>query len=133
MSVGAVGGGGGAFSGASGIRDIMAMRQQIIDRSQVLQQVHATPAATAATGSATGSATQSPATGFTDVLQNALGAVNSTQNNADTLTTAYEQGKTQDVAKVMLARQEASTGFEATLQVRNKLLSAYQDIMKLGV
>jgi flagellar hook-basal body complex protein FliE len=34
---------------------------------------------------------------------------------------------------VMLARQEASVGFEATLQVRNKLLSAYQDIMKMGV
>jgi flagellar hook-basal body complex protein FliE len=33
----------------------------------------------------------------------------------------------------MLARQEASVGFETTLQVRNKLMSAYQDIMKLGV
>ena len=131
-SVGPIGGGGGAFSGASGIRDIMAMRQQIIDRSQVLQQVHATQANGTATA-ATGTTTQSGAGGFSNVLQNALGAVNEASNNADTLTSAYEQGKTQDVAKVMLARQEASTGFEATLQVRNKLLSAYQDVMKLGV
>ena len=38
-----------------------------------------------------------------------------------------------DVAKVMLARQESSVAFEATLQVRNKLLNAYQDIMRMGV
>jgi len=34
---------------------------------------------------------------------------------------------------VMLARQEASVSFEATLQVRNKLLSAYKDIMSMPV
>ena len=38
-----------------------------------------------------------------------------------------------DIAKVMLARQQASVGFEATLQVRNKLLSAYKDIMSMPV
>ena len=38
-----------------------------------------------------------------------------------------------DIASVMLARQEAGIAFEATLQVRNKLLSAYQDIMRMGV
>jgi flagellar hook-basal body complex protein FliE len=34
---------------------------------------------------------------------------------------------------MMLARQQSSVAFEATLQVRNKLLSAYSDIMKLGM
>ena len=48
-------------------------------------------------------------------------------------TAAYERGETVDIAKVMLARQEASVGFEATLQVRNKLLSAYQNIMNMPV
>ena len=38
-----------------------------------------------------------------------------------------------DLAKVMLARQESGIAFEATLQVRNRLLSAYQDIMRMGV
>jgi len=33
----------------------------------------------------------------------------------------------------MLERQKASIGFEATLQVRNKLLSAYRDIMNMPV
>ena len=46
---------------------------------------------------------------------------------------SYERGETVDIAKVMLARQQASVGFEATLQVRNKLLSAYKDIMSMPV
>lgn len=123
-SVGGVGYNGG------GIAEIMALRQQIISRSQILQQVHAPQAATASAGAANA---QGTAGGFANVLNDALGGVNATQMRAETLSSDYEQGKTQDVAKVMLARQEAQVGFEATLQVRNKLLSAYQDIMKLGV
>ncbi len=119
----------GGISGASGISEIMALRQQIIDKSQLLQQVHApqtgAPASNATGASGTG--------GFAGALQSALSAVNDSQQNADTLSDAYEKGQTTDVAKVMMARQEASVGFESTLQVRNKLLSAYQDIMKLGV
>ena len=42
-------------------------------------------------------------------------------------------GRNPKDAKVMLARQEAGIAFEATLQVRNRLLSAYQDIMRMGV
>jgi flagellar hook-basal body complex protein FliE len=109
-----------------GVAEIMAMRQQIIGRSQLLQQVHAT----ASTANVAGTGTTS---GFADALTKALNTVNASQVRAETLSSDYEQGKTQDVAKVMLARQEAQVGFEATLQVRNKLMSAYQDIMKLGV
>jgi flagellar hook-basal body complex protein FliE len=50
--------------------------------------------------------------GFADTLHSALGAVNASQQRADTPSAAYETGQTQDVAKVMLARQEASVGFE---------------------
>jgi flagellar hook-basal body complex protein FliE len=45
---------------------------------------------------------------------------------------AYERGQVTDIAQVMLARQEAGVAVEATLQVRNKLLNAYQDIMRMG-
>lgn len=117
----------GGLSGAGGIKEILALRQQIIDRSQVLQQVHA-PAAPAASAPAEG-----PAGGFAGALKSALDSVNGAQNRADQLTEAYEKGQVTDIAKVMLARQEAGVGFEATLQVRNKLLSAYQDIMRMGV
>ena len=123
----AVGGiaGGGAWGGASGLRDIMNLRAQIIGKSQILQQIHSPQ--TQSVGAASGQGH------FTDRLNDAMQSVNTSQQRADQLTTTYETGQTQDVAKVMLARQEASVGFEATLQVRNKLLSAYQDIMKMGV
>ena len=49
------------------------------------------------------------------------------------MSAAYERGETTDIAAVMLARQRASLGFEATLQVRNRLLSAYKDIMSMPV
>jgi flagellar hook-basal body complex protein FliE len=49
------------------------------------------------------------------------------------MTESYERGETTDIAAVMLARQQASIGFEATLQVRNRLLTAYKDIMSMPV
>ena len=55
------------------------------------------------------------------------------QANADSATSSYERGETTDIAAVMLAREQASVGFQATLQVRNKLLSAYKDIMSMPV
>jgi flagellar hook-basal body complex protein FliE len=113
--------------GAAGVRDIIALRQQIIDKSQVLQQLKA-PEATGATGTAA-----TPSSGFADSLRTALDNVSQTQDRASSLSEAYEKGEVTDVAKVMLARQESSLAFEATLQVRNRLLSAYQDIMRMGV
>ena len=119
MSINGLGAGGG-------IQQIMAMRQQLIDKSQVLQNLHTGDAAKAPP------ATEGPAGGFTNALQSALRNVSSTQNKAEDISAAYERGEVQDVAKVMLARQEAGVAFEATLQVRNRLLSAYQDIMRMG-
>ncbi|MPS68736.1 MAG: flagellar hook-basal body complex protein FliE [Novosphingobium sp.] len=117
---------------AGGIQQIMAMRQQIIQRSDLLQQIHAAQgAAPTAVGSA--GTTAAPAQGFADTLKSALDGVNAVQSRADGVTEAYQRGEVTDVAKVMLARQEAGVAFEATMQVRNKLLSAYQDIMRMGV
>jgi flagellar hook-basal body complex protein FliE len=121
-----VGGVGSAFGGAGGVNEIIALRQQIIDKSQLLKQIHAP--ASAASPASTGASS-----GFAGALQSAIAGVNASQTRADQLSEAYDKGEVTDVAKVMLARQEAGVGFEATLQVRNKLLSAYQDIMKMGV
>ncbi len=62
-----------------------------------------------------------------------LGTVNAAQGEASAASAAYERGETNDIAGVMLARQKSSISFEATLQVRNKLLSAYRDIMNMPV
>jgi flagellar hook-basal body complex protein FliE len=118
---------GGIGGSTGGIQQILAMRQQILDRSQLLQDVRSNAAGSAAP------AVEAPAGGFTDALKHALDGVSNSQHNAEALSTAYEQGEVTDVARVMLARQEAGIAFEATLQVRNRLLSAYQDIMRMGV
>ena len=123
-----IGGSAGAGGGAVGIQQIIALRQQIIDRSQLLQQVKTPQQGADAPVEANG-----PADGFSKALKSALDGVNDTQNKAEALSDAYQRGEVTDVAKVMLARQEAGVAFEATLQVRNRLLSAYQDIMRMGV
>lgn len=112
---------------AGSIQQIMALRQQILERSQLLQDVRSVSA---------GSQPEVPqgATGeFGNALAKALESVTASQNRAEALTTGYQRGEVTDIAKVMLARQEAGIAFEATLQVRNRLLSAYQDIMRMGV
>lgn len=123
MSVGGIGGG-----TAGSLQQIIALRQQMIDKSQLLQQIHAPEAKVA-----TPATSEAPTGGFSGALKSALDGVNATQENASQLSAAYERGEVTDIAKVMLARQEAGVAFEATLQVRNKLLSAYQDIMRMGV
>lgn len=110
----------------AGLGDIIALRQQLLERNQALRELHQPSQAGEA-----GSATQ-PAGGFADTLKHALGEVNQAQHKAGELSAAYERGEVTDIAQVMLARQEAGVAFEASLQVRNKLLSAYQEIMRMG-
>jgi flagellar hook-basal body complex protein FliE len=118
----------GGVGGAMSVDRVMQLRSQILERNQALSRANDAPAS----GAATGIADAKP-TSFAATLENALKDVNQSQNAAGDLSAAYERGETVDIAKVMLARQQASVSFEATLQVRNKLLSAYQSIMSMPV
>lgn len=104
---------------------LMAMRTAILQQNSALQKV-------AATQPVGGAAAAKPG-GFTGALADALSQVNADQAKAASASESYERGETTDVASVMLAREQASVGFQATLQVRNKLLSAYKDIMSMPV
>lgn len=116
----------GGVGGAMGVDRVMELRAQILERNAALSRANAAASAPA------GAAPAKPAS-FTDTFSDALKSVNDSQSRASALSAAYERGETVDIAKVMLARQEASVGFEATLQVRNKLLAAYKDIMSMPV
>lgn len=114
------------IGGAMSVDRVMALRAQILERNTALARAGAagpTPATVQPAGPAS----------FADSLTSALNSVNDSQNRASDISASYERGETIDIAKVMLARQEASVSFEATLQVRNKLLSAYKDIMSMPV
>jgi flagellar hook-basal body complex protein FliE len=70
---------------------------------------------------------------FASTLDSAVEKVNATLEAEDVATEAYERGETNDIATVALMQARTSVSFEATLQVRNKLLSAYKDIMSMPV
>ena len=110
-----------------GLQQVLALRRQLVDQSDQLRGLREA-------GSASGAQqTDGPSGGFADTLRSTLDQVNASQTRASDITAAYERGEVTDIAQVMMARQEAGVAFEATLQVRNKLLSAYQDIMRMGV
>jgi flagellar hook-basal body complex protein FliE len=71
--------------------------------------------------------------GFGEAVKNALAAVNESQANARATAEAYEKGAEIPLAEVVMGMQKASLAFEATLQVRNKVLKAYEDIMNMPV
>lgn len=83
------------------------------------------------TGVENGAATG--ATSFSDTLTQSLQRVNELQSTAEQKRVAFEMGEDVSIADVMLAKERASIAFEATLQVRNKVLSAYQEIMQMPV
>lgn len=111
------------------VSQVMAMRNAILERNTALQRASGMAgAANPAPGNASGGVT-----GFGVAMHDAVQQVNTQQARASAITEAYERGETTDIAAVMLARQQASIGFEATMQVRNKLLTAYKDIMSMPV
>jgi flagellar hook-basal body complex protein FliE len=70
---------------------------------------------------------------FTERLGSALKEVAVAQSEAAKMTKAYELGIENDLSKVMVTQQVSSLGFQMTLNVRNKMLSAYKDIMNMPV
>lgn len=71
---------------------------------------------------------------FAGLLRDSIGKVNEVQNTASTLRTSFERGDPNvSLAQVMVAGQKSSIAFEATVQVRNKLLEAYKEVMSMPV
>lgn len=94
------------------------------------------PVASSAAGlgaaAATGAAAPAPA--FGALLQQGIDAVNKSQQSASALADAWERGTPGvDLAKVMIESQKASVSFRALTEVRNRLVSAYQDIMNMSI
>lgn len=71
---------------------------------------------------------------FSQALKASLDNVASAQNGADQLGQRFTMGDNNvNLSDVMISMQKASISFQATVQVRNKLVSAYQDIMNMQV
>ena len=72
-------------------------------------------------------------TSFPGRMVDALNSVADAQNQAARITRDYELGREQDLSKVMINQQVSSLGFQLTLNIRNKVMTAYKDIMNMPV
>lgn len=71
---------------------------------------------------------------FGDLMAQALDKVNTNQQQAAEAATAFARGdEGADLAQVMLSLNKASVSFKAMAEVRNRLVSSYQDIMNMPV
>jgi flagellar hook-basal body complex protein FliE len=71
---------------------------------------------------------------FADMLGDAINNVNNMQLQSKEMTQSFEMGdKSLSLADVMLAKEKAGIAFDATVQVRNKVLEAYKTIMNMPV
>jgi len=99
--------------------------------SQVLAQMRVMAAQAGAPGVSNPAA---PAQGanFQELLSDSIGKVNDMQQQAGQLKTGFEKGQDGiDLAQVMIASQKASLSFNAMVEVRNKLVDAYKDVMNM--
>jgi flagellar hook-basal body complex protein FliE len=70
---------------------------------------------------------------FSDYLNKAIESVNNQQKEADRLTEALASGQAPDLHTVMIAAEKATISFQLMVQVRNKAMEAYQEIMRMQV
>ena len=69
--------------------------------------------------------------GFQSVLSDAIGRVEQFQQNSQTAIGKFLSGEDEEVHKVALATQQSELAFDLFLQVRNKVISAYQEVMRM--
>jgi flagellar hook-basal body complex protein FliE len=103
-----------------------------IDTSALLTQMRAMAAA--AQGQTAPVNSNPVGSGFGELLARSINSVNELQQQSSHMSEAFLRGDSSvSLAEVMIAKQKSSVAFEATVQVRNKLISAYKEIMAMQV
>ncbi|PRP70183.1 flagellar hook-basal body complex protein FliE [Chromobacterium amazonense] len=92
-------------------------------------------AAALAGGKQPPAAKQTPQVDFSDVLKSTIDQVNSAQQTSEEMQKQFQLGDNKEVnlQDVMMSLQKASLSFQTMVQARNKLVSAYQEIMNTQV
>ena len=78
-------------------------------------------------------ASRRAADGFGETLGRAMAGVNALQLDADTAAVSLASGQPVDTAKTLVTIEKANIAFQFAMQVRNKLLEAYQEVMRMQV
>lgn len=70
---------------------------------------------------------------FSAFLKESINNVNETQNQSDILTNKLARGENVDLHQVMITAQKANITLQATMEIRNKVIEAYQEVMRMQV
>jgi flagellar hook-basal body complex protein FliE len=70
---------------------------------------------------------------FGNILADAIGDVNKLQQDAQQASVNLATGKLQDVSEVVIASEKATIALQLTMQVRNKIVESYQEVMRMQV
>ncbi|NBT42841.1 MAG: flagellar hook-basal body complex protein FliE [Alphaproteobacteria bacterium] len=111
-----------AISGITNLQSITASQQSAVGKAETIKDNLAGQTGPDITGAS-----------FTKRLQESLNSVAQAQKDAAQSVVDYETGKHNDLTKVMVDQQISSIGFQMTLNIRNKALSAYKEIMNMPV
>jgi len=110
------------------------MGNNISGVDQVLAEMRRLSAAAQAGPRETGATQGGASTEFADLMKQSINQVNDTQQAASKLSSAFSAGDPSvDVTEVMIALQKAGVAFQAMTEVRNRLVSAYKDIMSMSI
>ncbi|MBE3590242.1 MAG: flagellar hook-basal body complex protein FliE [Firmicutes bacterium] len=101
--------------------------------SRLPDPVPAAGSAAAGSGAPQGAAAAGDGARFLQELQKALQQVNDLQLQAERAGAGLASGSIDDVARAMIAAQKASLALDLTVEVRNRALEAYQEIMRMQV
>jgi flagellar hook-basal body complex protein FliE len=96
-----------------------------VAQAPALAGLRPAPGASAPAGGAEGS--------FATLLETSLAEVNRLQRKADAAITALATGETASLHETMIAMEQADVSFRMLMQVRNKIVEAYQEIMRMQV
>jgi flagellar hook-basal body complex protein FliE len=95
-------------------------------------QIASVAAVSASTPMSTSLATNAEApSGFTQIFEQGLGQLNADMKAAEVALSDLSSGKATELHDVMISLEKARIGVQTFIQVRNKLLESYQDLMRM--
>jgi flagellar hook-basal body complex protein FliE len=119
----------GAISSIAGVSGVSGVSG--VGSTSAITGANAANGAGAVDGTSAG--TSAPGDSFLNSLSDAFGSLNGQLNAADASMSSFAAGGSADVHTVMLQMEEASVSLKAATDVRDRMLEAYQDIMRTQI
>jgi len=123
------------MSNTIGVNDLLAQMREMSSQMNGLQNSISTPSLNnVGLNKVEGVNKSDTQSAFSSLLKNSINKVNDSQVQTDKLAEAFQNGDPNvQVSEVMIAMQKSNVSFQAMLQVRNKIIQAYQEIMNMPV